>query len=237
MTADERLALVRIKIERAKKHLIDLEAACRVFLDSKPYKVAHKRDAQTRQVTYYLASVDSTPLPLSAIAGDAINNLRSALDHLAQQLYLVGTGASAYRDQTSFPIARSGKEFKAMFEGKEQRRKTFGMRDDAVDAIRALEPYDRGKGQDLWTLHRLNNIDKHRLVIAAGSSFRSLNLGAVVSKMARESFARSSLAANFLSSMPSSGLATTCARSRLATYSSQMLLMLKYTKMIISDSR
>src|SRR5262249_23174019 len=53
-----------------------------------------------------------------------------------------------------------------------------GMRQDAIDAISAIEPYKRGKGHQLWVLHRLNNIDKHRLLLAVGSLYRSINLGA-----------------------------------------------------------
>jgi hypothetical protein len=34
-------------------------------------------------------------------------------------------------------------------------RKVEGMRQDAIDAICALEPYKGGKGADLWNFHRL----------------------------------------------------------------------------------
>jgi hypothetical protein len=183
MTADERLALVRLKIERANKHILDLNAAIRVFLDSNPYEILTKRDPNTRQLIYYVASFRETPPAIGMIAGDAINNLRSSLDHLANQLYLVGTGGADYRTATSFPIASCRKEFKSMLEGKEERRKVFGMRSDAVNAICDLEPYQRGKGHDLWTLRRLNNIDKHRLLIAISSAPRSVHIGSFISKM------------------------------------------------------
>jgi hypothetical protein len=41
MTAD---ALVRLKIERADKHIDDLKASLRSFFQSNPYKVGTKRD-------------------------------------------------------------------------------------------------------------------------------------------------------------------------------------------------
>ena len=164
MTADERLALIGLKVERANKHISDLNAAVRCFLDSNPYKIVTKRDPQTRKLIYYLASAETAPSDFSTISGDVLNNLRSTLDHLAQQLYLVGTGGTSYRDKTSFLIAPSPKEFKAGLQ-----RKVEGMRQDAIDAIIALEPYIGGQGTDLWTLHRLNNIDKHRLVVTVGS--------------------------------------------------------------------
>jgi hypothetical protein len=106
--------------------------------------------------------VRANPIPATIvmIAGDVLNNLRSTLDHLAQQLYLVGSGGSTFRDQTSFPIAETPKKFKSVLRGKVE-----GTRQDAIDAIRALEPYTGGKGADLWTFHRLNNIDKHRMIL------------------------------------------------------------------------
>src|ERR1022692_1403938 len=43
------------------------------------------------------------------------------------------------------------------------------MRSEAIDAISALKPYKDGNDV-LWRLHRLNNIDKHRLLVAVGSA-------------------------------------------------------------------
>ena len=161
MTADERLALIRLKIERADKHIDDLKGALSAFFGSNPYKVMAKRDPQTRKMIYYLASIEPVPVDIALITGDIVHCLRDALDHLAQQLYLVGTGnANGFRDKTSFPIMPSAKEFKTGLE-----RKVEGMRQDAIDAIRRIEPYPTGKGADLYTFHRLNNIDKHRIIV------------------------------------------------------------------------
>jgi hypothetical protein len=94
-------------------------------------------------------------------------------------MYLVGTGGTkGYRDKTSFLISPSAKDFKSGLP-----RIVVGMRQDAIDAIRALEPYVGGKGADLWPFHRLNNIDKHRLIVTVGSSFRSVGLGPIMERM------------------------------------------------------
>jgi hypothetical protein len=187
MTADERLALVRLKIERADEHIADLQAKIRSFFDSNPYKIATKRDPNTRQLIYYVDSVEPVPVAFTTITGDILNNLRSALDHLAQQLYLVGTGGTkGYRDQTSFLIAESAKKFKAGLLGKVE-----GMRQDAIDAICALEPYKGGKGADLWAFHRLNNIDKHRLIVTVWSRLRSFDLTPTMKNLLSRSLALS----------------------------------------------
>jgi len=183
VTAEERLAMVRLKIERANKHVGDLQTVVRNFLDSNPYEVATKRDPTTRKLIYYIARANPFPPDIAVIAGDVLHNLRCSLDHLAQQLYLVGSGSGSYRDQTSFLIAKGAKEFKAGLPGK-----VHGMRQDAIDAICALEPYDRGQGADLWTLHRLNNIDKHRLIVPVGSMFQSMDILATLRPMAESRF-------------------------------------------------
>ena len=184
MTADERLALIRLKLKRADKHIDDLKGSLRTFLNSNPYVIATKRNPDTRQLIYYISKVEPVPTCIATIAGDILHCLRDALDHLAQQLYLVGTGGSkGYRDKTSFPISPTAKDFKAGFD-----RKVEGMRQDAVDAIAALEPYPSGKGADLWILHRLNNIDKHRLIVTVGSAFRGMDLGAVAIEMFNQAF-------------------------------------------------
>jgi len=53
-----------------------------------------------------------------------------------------------------------------------------GISDEALQTIDAMKPYRDGNDQ-LWRLHRLNNIDKHRLLIAVGSAFRSFDFAAI----------------------------------------------------------
>jgi hypothetical protein len=45
----------------------------------------------------------------------------------------------------------------------------------AVDAITALKPYKAGN-LALWQLHRLNIIDKHRMVVTAGSALKACTI-------------------------------------------------------------
>jgi len=113
MTSDERLALVRLKIERAKEHIGDLDVAVRAFWESRPYEVSTKRDDQTRKLIYYASKVERTPDRLATITGDIIQNLRSALDHLAYQLFLVGTNGKVSGRHVYFPIFADSKEYMA----------------------------------------------------------------------------------------------------------------------------
>jgi hypothetical protein len=176
MTAEERLALIREKIERAKKHLADLDVEIHSFLDPKPYEFRAERDPQTRQLVYYLASIKDMPSEIPLIAGDAFQNLRSALDHLACRLVEAGAGIPI-RDNpeffkgVSFPIRdteETSKDESARL-GKVKR-----MRQNAVKMIDDIKPY-KGGDDTLWRLHKLNNIDKHRLLFTVVISVRSTN--------------------------------------------------------------
>jgi len=114
--------------------------------------------------TYYVVNVPDVPLPVSLIAGDVLQNLRSSLDHLA--CHLVKRAGGRVTLQTCFPIANGPDEYMSP----RFRRKVEGMRQEAIDAIDVIEPYKGGKGAILWRLHRLNNIDKHRLLLTACST-------------------------------------------------------------------
>jgi hypothetical protein len=185
MTADERLARVQVKIDIADKHIAALDLTIREFLNKNPYKVGVRREPETRRLIYYVTEATPTPKELPAITGDIIQNLRSALDHLAYQLFLVGTGGnSGTGTHVYFPIADSHAKYKG-----DLARKVNGMQKAAIDAISAFEPYKSGKGHDLWTIHALNNIDKHRLLFTVGGAFLSVDLGPVVSAMFKKSFA------------------------------------------------
>ena len=92
MPARERLEVIGVKVERAKEHLRTLETEVRSYLASTPYVIGTRRDPESRRLIYFLVSVRPTPLKISAMLGDTIHNLRSALDHVAYQLVSVGMG-------------------------------------------------------------------------------------------------------------------------------------------------
>ncbi|HML01806.1 MAG TPA: hypothetical protein VK487_00365 [Candidatus Bathyarchaeia archaeon] len=178
MTAAERLTLIQVKIERAKEHIATLHKVIQGFFDSKPYQVSTKRDA-SRRLVYYLSKVQPTPICIAVIAGDAIQNLRTALDHMAWQLFLIGTGGAISNKHIYFPIADDATAYNSRLEKLRQK----GVRTDAIRALNAIQPYKGGKDEKLWVLNELNNRDKHRLLVTVGSSYQSMNIGAYARKM------------------------------------------------------
>ncbi|MGY4281488.1 pantothenate kinase [Bradyrhizobium sp. LM2.7] len=134
MTADERVALIWLKIERANKHVRDLNDAIVAFMAAKPYKVEVRRDIETRKPTYFIAEVKPVPQDITVLLGEAIQAFRTALDHLAYQLFLVGTaGSVGVGKHIYFPIARDATEYKSS-----SPRRVVGLRQDAIDKINTL---------------------------------------------------------------------------------------------------
>lgn len=98
--------LTRMKLDRAKQRMKELEEALQSFYATNPFKFSGKADLQAGKVVYTMDSVKDAPDEASLIAGEIIQNLRSALDHLAYQLFLRGGGTGAGKN-IYFPIGGS----------------------------------------------------------------------------------------------------------------------------------
>ena len=114
------------------------------------------------------------PSDLSLLAGDAIHNARSALDHLGFSLALHGANSSgiALTDEEmahiQFPITDS----LARFETQIKRGRLKGVDQRAIAMIRVRQPFQTITppiGQNpLWLVHRLDINDKHRELMFVG---------------------------------------------------------------------
>ena len=170
-TRAERLQQATLKFDRAAEHYRELDRLLGEFWAPTPFKIGLKRDKDRRPV-YYVDSVTPIPAQLALVAGDAIQNLVSALDHLAYQLVCKDTNDNPPNPfSIYFPFA----ETPAAYE-EHKARKLKGASPNTVALFDALKPY-RGGNDALWRLHRLNNIDKHRLLFTVGGQAHGVNVG------------------------------------------------------------
>lgn len=165
----------RIKLERADEHLQTVRVLLAEFLDSGPYSVISEPDPSGTG-KLLRGRVPREPLPgWSAVIGDCLHNLRSALDNLAYRL----AGSAAGR-QTEFPVFRNQTLFNERTKaGHPTRRsglaKMTGMSTGAQTTIKGLQPYNRpnrlpSRFEPLWLLQCLDIEDKHHaLVLIAGA--------------------------------------------------------------------
>ena len=154
----DRRAHIETKIERAEKHIRDLENAIKSFIKTNPYAVLGQQDAETGMYVYKLKIVRHPPLGWSAILGDAIHNLRSALDILVWQLILAEGNKPSRKN--AFPVSSSPKGFESHL-----KEKVKGVSPQALELFKAAEPYKGGKHEGLWILNELDIRDKHRLLV------------------------------------------------------------------------
>lgn len=159
------------KVSRAKRHYAELEDALKIFFSTNPYKIAIQRNDAGR-IVYYLSDVADIPFDLTLITGDVIQNLRSALDHLAYDLWVRESNGHGREDKIYFPIDKDIASYNRNKSGR-----TRGISAQSRGIVDSLRPYPGGN-DTLWRIHALNNRDKHRLLVTAGSSFQSVDLGA-----------------------------------------------------------
>lgn len=162
----------RRKLDRAAVHIKTLNYAVSRWYDSKPFPIVAEHFNAEQTVYIYRFEAKAVPIDIGIVAGDAIHNMRSALDHIAWQL------------QTLTPLSgrRKGWEFDIQFpiflsksdEGKLNRFLQYIPR-DAGEVIKSLQPYNAPDGikpefHALWLLNQLSNADKHRIVTIGGAA-------------------------------------------------------------------
>lgn len=147
----------KLKVVRAKHHVRDLETLFDNFVVNNPHRVnVHTH----RDEPGVFLDVVGAPLPneTASIIGDAIHNLRAALDHLAAEAVRAG-GNKPNRD-TGFPIYLKEGDFGGA------KSKLAGAPQGFFDFVAGLRPYetctDGSPGnRRVWQLGQLDNLDKH----------------------------------------------------------------------------
>lgn len=175
-----------VKLNRASRHIEDLDKHVHDFMRRNPYAVVSESGPRPNETTYRLRVVHAIPIEFGAIVGDCLHNLRSALDCAAFELArrYVGRGLTEAEERAcEFPIRDLPSRLDAFFRdrcrlhlyGPRERRAIAGVQPGwRHDHAMRLKVPDLGTRQDdvkwdeLWLLNRLSNIDKHRrLHIAA----------------------------------------------------------------------
>jgi hypothetical protein len=153
---------VRLKLERSDELRAEISAAIESFQRSNPVRLEREiRDGGRRHI-YSAREVAQPPGRLGVVVGDCVHNLRSALDHM---IYEAANGESLPEGtarRLCFPIALDAPAFAAIRAGA-----LYGVPRPVQDVVEAHQPYNQYTTPDvspLWSLNRLWNVDKHRLV-------------------------------------------------------------------------
>lgn len=153
----------RLKVEWAEKHILELYLMFRNFSETDFYTISVEENPEKRtqslRVDMNLAALNFETSAL--IIGDALHNLRSALDHLYYEVVLTCGGKPS--NWTRFPISdsREGLETNFIKSALKQKQITAAVADFILNTIK---PYEAGN-LALWGLHQLNILDKHEVIV------------------------------------------------------------------------
>jgi hypothetical protein len=173
MPAPSPLTGILAKIKRAKEHIDDLEIAIRDFRNTEPYRTDSKPDYNTTTIIHYVSHIEDVPERIPLVAGDAIHNLRSALDHLVYQI-IRANGKTP--DRPEYPIHETFQKYQRAISGA-KKGLVAQLGNPAMNIIDSTQPYLGGEDK-FWILHELDRIDKHRLLLTAGAAFRKARIDA-----------------------------------------------------------
>lgn len=137
-----------IRLDRAEEHLNELKSISADLIKM-------EREVVLNGIRANMKFGPSVPIPLkySVLIGEAIYNLRAALDYLVYELALLDSGVA--QECTQFPICDTPKGFR-------RKPKTWlgGINETHTAAIERLQPYN-GVNWTKW-LQTISNPDKHR---------------------------------------------------------------------------
>ena len=170
MTRQPDFTGVRIKVERAKHHLGDLQARIEGLREDNAYEAIPYDEPDTGDLVYKAKIRNQPPPYWSAIIGDCVHNLRSSLDLLVCEM--VRAEGEPIKGRTGFPIFGSEASYTNAFEpGPPGEIK--GVPQCAVKLIKRAKPY-KGADNPLWRLHQLDIEDKHKLLVPVGVVHRKI---------------------------------------------------------------
>jgi hypothetical protein len=155
------LLSARSKVERANHHIRDIERWLRAYRDRNAHSVqigtdaGEDSDGSGVRITNPAVQLPAEDLPCAV--GDAVHNLRSALDHIAAAIYLA---AGVNPEEATFPIDTDRKSLVRKRKYQEIERLAPGL-------AKIISDYEcmNGVGDRLIAMNHLDRADKHRLLI------------------------------------------------------------------------
>ncbi len=167
----------RLKIKWAKKHIADLDAALWQFIHADFCGLSIDKDPKTGNNVLKYAIHTPIPDEVPLMIGDAIHNLRAALDLMACEIISrAGKSPSQY---ARFPFGKNRDDLKNFLNGAEIK---FAGPDIVSLILDVIKAYRDGGNEPLYALHALDITDKHKLLIPVITVARLDNVNATVTR-------------------------------------------------------
>jgi hypothetical protein len=149
-----------LKVDRAKRHISDLNS---LLQKERPFSLIFEADANTGECATVVKENEAVIRSCAVTIGDAIHNLRAALDHVVWELVSPFCTTAAERRKVQFPFANSAQGLDRAIE----QRLIDRTAPEIADKIKRLKPYPGGY-ELLYLVDELDILDKHKLLIPTG---------------------------------------------------------------------
>ncbi len=146
-----------LKIERAAEHIEELNV---LFREQRPFAYVLEGNAKTGERATYAKKNEAVVQRAALICGDAVHNLRTALDHVYWET--VSPHVAAGHTSIQFPFSETA----ARLDETIKNRLAHKVSDKFFQAIRSLNSHgERGGNEPLYLIHKLDTGDKHNVLI------------------------------------------------------------------------
>lgn len=150
------------KIIRALEHIEELGG---LLQESPPFSYVLETDTRTGLRATRPEKNESVVVKASVIAGDAIHNLRAALDHTYWSIVRPVVGTAREAKSVQFPFSESADRLREAVSNRLAQRVSTKF----FDAIMSLAPHGEAGGNELlYLIHEADIIDKHQTLTPAG---------------------------------------------------------------------
>lgn len=150
-----------LKIQRATKHIDELNELLR---KTRPFALVVKTNTQTGERLVTTKKRETVVRELAIICGDAVHNLRCALDHAYWEIISPHCTTDKERRLVQFPFTSKASElYKTLHDALASRGGT-----GFYSVMRKLRTHgEEGGNEMLFLVRESDNLDKHRLLVPA----------------------------------------------------------------------
>lgn len=161
----------RLKLHRADKHIADLQTIIRTLPQRYTSTIEIDHNAGAQSVVYELPNADGIAKEMALITGDAIHNIKTALDY-AWIGAVTKIPAFAVTSTTKFPICPAAKDVESAL-----RKVNIHVACPVLFkwVMTVAKPH-RGGNDFVFYLHKLDIADKHRLLLPLANNFSIMGL-------------------------------------------------------------
>lgn len=155
MSSNDLFKSARLKIDRASEHIADVN---KVLKEKRPFRYIVETDAKGGRRATMAEKDEAVVDALSVRSGDAIHNLRSALDHAYAAVVSRVATIERERRAIQFPFSETASRLEEACKN----RLAHKVSPEFLAAIMKLKPHgERGGNEILYFMHALDVPDKH----------------------------------------------------------------------------